>query len=528
MKFLKKLFINDKAFYRKVLILALPIALQSLITTGVNLLDNMMLGRVGADLVSEYEEEFTADGIPEKYRYIEKEVDGTKKEVLATVPEAAQFAAENVSSNSLAAAANSNSFIGIYQILCMGLGMGASVLVSRYWGMKQKADAEARKEDADDSEKALKKTVALMLRFAMGLALLFAVSTFFFSEGIMGIFIKSDNLERAEIMSRGIEYLKYSSITYFFTGASLVTTIVLRSVGSALYPLFVSIGALLVNLVGNYMLIFGKFGAPRLEVKGAAIATLIARVFECTCILIYLFIIDQKMRFRVKNLFMSCRSLLGEYFRVCFPVLVSDGILAIGNFTFSVIIGRLGYTAANGITANTQQLSTVAVQGVCQAGAIITGQTLGLGDRERTQKQGWAFLGLGLILGTISAGIIFFFSSLIIGSYKVTVNDKEIARQLMDAISLIIIFQATNSIMTKGVLRGGGDTMKLMIMDNVFLWCIALPLGAIVGFVFHWSPFLIYICLKSDQIIKAVWCVLRLQSGKWIKKVSTGNRTANS
>lgn len=478
-----KLFKKDFAFYRKVLILALPIAGQSLITVFVNMLDTIMLGKVG--------------------------------NFYTTVKEDAQV----ISSNSIAAAGNSNSFISIYHILCMGLGMGASVLVSRYWGMKQKANRDGNEEEEKKAEKSMKKTIALMLRFTLGLALIFACVAFFFPEKIHASYLDARNENRAQIIEYGVSYLKCSVPTFFFLGVSLVSTIVLRSVGSALYPLFVSIGALVVNLVGNYMLIFGHFGAPRLGIEGAAIATLIARIFECVCILIYLLIIDKKIRFRIKHVFMSCSSMLWEYVRVCIPVLLSDGLLAFGNNFFAQIIGKLGYTTANNITQVTQQLSTVGIQGVCQAGAIVTGQTLGTGDKERTKEQAWLFLGLGLVLGAISAAIILCFNRLIISGYDVTPTDREIAATLMQAISLIIVFQATNSIMTKGVLRGGGDTLMLMIMDNIFLWAVALPLGWVAGFKLHWSPFMVYICLKSDQIFKMIWCVFRLKGGKWIKKI---------
>ena len=100
----------------------------------------------------------------------------------------------------------------------------------------------------------------------------------------------------------------------------------------------------------------------------------------------------------------------------------------------------------------------------------------------------------------------------------------EIAYQLMNAISLILVFQATNSIMTKGVLRGGGDTKLLMLTDNIFLWVLSIPLGILAGFVFNLPAFAIYICLKFDQIAKAFWCVFRLRGGKWIKKISVGKR----
>ena len=101
---------------------------------------------------------------------------------------------------------------------------------------------------------------------------------------------------------------------------------------------------------------------------------------------------------------------------------------------------------------------------------------------------------------------------------------KVVANDLMIAISLIIVFQATNSIMTKGVLRGGGDTKMLMLADNIFLWTIAIPLGYLAGYVFHLPAFWIYIFLKSDQIVKTLWAFLRLRSGKWIKKITTGKQ----
>ena len=172
---------------------------------------------------------------------------------------------------------------------------------------------------------------------------------------------------------------------------------------------------------------------------------------------------------------------------------------------------------------NSTDGNIVVIQGVSQAGAIVTGQTLGMGKKEKTMEQGYMFFGLGLFLGAISAAFIMLSSDLIISTYK-NVSDEavNIAHELMLAISIIIIFQGTNSIMTKGVLRGGGDTRMLMLTDNIFLWVLAIPLGLLGGFVLKVSPFWIYIFLKSDQIVKTVWAYLRLRSGKWIKKISTG------
>ena len=367
----------DWKFYKKVFWLALPIALQSLITIGVNMLDTIMVGNLGE--------------------------------------------------MSLSAVSLANQFIGVYQIFCMGLGMGASVLVSRYWGMQE---AEPVK-----SIQALRKTICIVVRITVSLALLFAVVTLLIPQVVMRMYTQD-----AEIICG------------------------------------------------------------------------------------YLLLKDEKIGFRVKHLGMKTADLLGEYIRISIPVLISDGILAIGNNTVAMVIGRLGVTfvAANAITSVTQQLSTVMIQGVCQAGAIVTGQTLGEGKQEQAQSQAYRFLGLGLGLGMLSAFFIMAVSPAIIGSYKVSEETAEVAAQLMHAISLILIFQATNSIMTKGVLRGGGDTKMLMLADNLFLWVVSIPLGMLAGFVFHFPAFWIYVCLKADQILKAVWCVFRLRSGKWMKKITVG------
>lgn len=465
MKWLKKIFGLDRGFYRQVVVLALPIALQSLISIGVNMLDTVMLGRLGE--------------------------------------------AE------LSAASLANQFISIYHIFCMGIGMGASVLVSRYWGM--------RELEPEKSMTALKKTICIMLRITVVLAIVFAGITLLAPERVMRMYTDSEG-----IIERGVIYLRYSVVTYFFLGLSLVCTIVLRSVGQVKMPLFVSIGTFFVNLVANYGLIFGKLGMPRLGIAGAAVATMISRLFEAAVICGYLFAFDKKIRFRPRHFIMKTGDLLGEYIRISIPVLISDAILAFGNNAVAMVIGRLGdnFVAANAITSVTQQLSNVMIQGVCQAGAIMTGQTLGENSREKAQDQAFGFLGVGFILGLLSAGFIMLVSRPVISFYHVGEQTAGMAQQLMEAISLIVVFQATNSIMTKGVLRGGGDTKMLMLADNIFLWVLSIPLGIVAAFLWGAPPFWIYISLKADQIAKAVWCICRLQSGKWVKKIYTGKNTA--
>lgn len=458
-RMLNKLIAKDKSFYKTVAMVAVPIAAQSLITVGVNMMDTIMVGRVGE--------------------------------------------------TALSAVSLANTFINIYHILCMGLSMGASVLVARYFGMKNQLD--------------MKKSVAIMLRLTIAIAALFALFTLIAPETVMRIYTSEE-----PIIEKGVEYLKWSVVTYFLLGLSLTTTIVLRAVGKAKIPLITSIAAFFINIGANYAFIFGKLGMPEMGVAGAAVGTLIARLFEFAVICGYLFSKDEVIGFRIKDLFIRTRDLLKEYIRISIPVLISDGILALGNNSVAMVIGRIGgeFVAANAVTAVVQQLSSVLTQGFSQAGAIIIGKTLGESTREKAQEQGYAFLGVGFLLGLFSAAVIMGISGPIIRSYHLSENTAAIAAQLMEAISIIMLFQATNSIMTKGVLRGGGDTKVLMIADNLFLWVASLPLGILAGLVLHLPAFWIYFFLKIDQVLKAVWCVIRLRSGKWIKKIRTSREVS--
>lgn len=442
-----KLYIKDKSFYKTIARIAIPIAFQSLITTGVNMMDTIMISSLG-----------------------ETELSGV----------------------SLA-----NQFIVIFIGCCMGIGMGASVLVSRYYGMRE--------------PEAIRKTIAIMIRLSLVIATVFCIATIMVPRGIMRIYTPDKN-----IIEQGSIYFKWSIISYFLMGLSLTCTLVLRAVGKVKLPLFVSIAAFFINVGSNYVFIFGKFGMPEMRVAGAAVGTLIARIFEFVMICGYIFIKDTVIGFRLKHLFMKTGSLWKEYIRISLPVLISDFIFMFGNNVIAMVIGRLGesFVAANAVTTMTQQLSSVLTMGMAQAAAIVTGYVLGEGNKKKAQSQGYALLGLGIAFGMFAAMVIRLISDPMIRAYNVSDETAEIARQLMSAISIIVLFQSTNTIMTKGTLRGGGDTLMLMVTDNVFLWVLSIPLGILAGFVFNFSAFWIYTFLKIDQVAKAIWCVKRLRSGK--------------
>ena len=448
-----KEFLGDKTFYRQMFGIAIPVALQQLITVGINLMDTMMLSHMG--------------------------------------------------DAQLSAASLAGQFVNMFHIFIMGVGMGASVLTARYWGMKDLL--------------ALRKTVTIMLRCCLAFATVFMVVTAFAPETVMRMYTPDE-----EIIRHGCRYLAYMVPCYLCMGLSITCTIVLRTVRQVKVPLLCTIFAFFINIFFNWVFIFGHLGAPRMEIAGAALGTLIARMFELVFICGYFFLRDQRIGYRAKHLLMRCGDLAPEYIRTAIPVLISDGLLAVGNNMVAMVMGRIGRTfvAANSVTTIVQQLSSVFIQGICHASGIITGHTMGEGKLEKAQRQGYTFLGLGCVLGVLSALVILAVKMPLINFYKVSEDTRLVAMELMDAICLIVIFQSINSILTKGVLRAGGDTRFLMAGDILFLWVASIPLGILAGLVFHWSSFWVYMMLKIDQILKCVWCVFRLRSGKWMKRIN--------
>lgn len=444
--------IGEKSLYKRMLMIAIPISAQSLITVAINLVDTLMLSSMGD---------------------------------------------AQLSSSSLA-----TQYINFFMICCMGIGMGASVLTNRYWGMKEIPS--------------LKKALTIMMRFSFCFSLLFTIVTLMFPEGIMKIF-SSD----PEIIHYGGIYLKWMVPTFFCMGFATTTMVILRGVGQVRVPLISSITAFCVNIFFNWVFIFGNLGAPRMEIEGAALATLISRIFEISVICGYLFFVDKRIGYRLRDLKIKCRDMFGEYIRISIPVLISDGLLALGNTAVAIVIGHISTTfvAANSVTMVVQQLSNVLTVGISNASGIITGHTMGAGDFQKAQKQGYTFILIGFMIGLFAATIIFILKRPIIDFYQVSPEAKLIANELMNSITIIMIFQAVSSILTKGVLRAGGDTKFLMAGDILFLWIASIPLGALSGLVLGWPAFWIYAMLKIDQVIKCFWCIFRLHSGKWMKKI---------
>ena len=444
--------VTDRGFYRKAMLLIVPVVLQSIINQGVNMMDTVMVGKLGE---------------------------------------------ASISASSLA-----NQFYNIFVFFCMGISAAGTVLSSQYYG-------------AGDM-KTVRKVFDLVLQIVMIGGAAFAVLTALFPGQIMRIFTNEE-----DVIELGARYLLITSLIYLPHGISLVLSNVMRSIGNAKLGLYVSIASFVVNIGANYVFIFGKLGMPALGVMGAAVGTLIARMVEFLFCVIYLLKVEKVLKYRVQGLIkLPSGALFREFRRLGLPAVISDSILALAASVMSIILGHMGkeVVSAYAIVTVMDRMATVATMGLASASGVIIGQTVGEGKFERAKKEGWTFLFLSVLIGVIAGILVLTLGEWSIGLYEITSSTEKIAVSMMQASAIIVVFQAVQSTLSKGVLRGGGDTKFLMVADVIFQWCASIPLGYLAGIVLQFPPFWVLIALRIDFIIKSVWLTFRLKGDKWIHK----------
>lgn len=449
------LFVKDKGFYTRLLVLAVPITLQGLINFGINVADTMMLGRLGE------------------------------------VP--------------MSAAALANQFFFLFMILNFGMAGGAGVLTGQFWGKGDRA--------------AIERTLSIVLRLSEAVALVFFLACQIAPQGILSLYTNDP-----AIVEQGGQYLKILSWSFLVQGLSTVSAIVLRTVGVVRLTLVTALVTLLNNMFLNWVLIFGNLGAPAMGVAGAAAATTISRVLEFLVIAVFLLRIDKKIGFRLRSLLHLDLDILRDYARNGLPVLVSDTFLALGMNVSSAIIGHLGasFVAANSITMVVWQLMSVLLMGIAGASSVIVGNTVGQKRYDDVQRYGVTFLAMSAIVGVISLVGLLLLRGVAADFYNVTAQTRSLVREIMMATAVVSALSSVNMMLTKGVLRAGGDTKFLMLADVLFLWAVSIPLGYVMAMVLNMPAWVIVLALRFDEVIKCVWCTARLLSGKWIKNVTIG------
>lgn len=391
----------------------------------------------------------------------------------------------------------------IFMILTMGISGGANVMCAQYFG----------KEDKES----IKKILSLTYILSSILSLLFLIIALFFPKVFMMIFT-SDN----EVIVTGIKYMKICSISYIFFGISMISTSVLRSIKKVKIPVFINIISLIINVALNYILILGNFGFSPMGIEGAAIATVIARICECLMIIIYVKFFEDDLNYEINYMKKIDSKIKEKYIEVTTPIFFNELCFIIGSSLITLIISRMGtdVMAANSISNVAFQLALLFIQGLSSASSVIIGNTIGNGDYDKVKSYAQTIIILSFFCGIIASFFIFIMRGILVDFYNVSEETKLIAKNIMIATSIVILFRSLSSNLLFGILRGGGDNKFVFKYEMICLWLFAIPLGAMSVLYFNFSIPVIFILLKSDEILKGIIGYFRVTKGKWINDIT--------
>lgn len=396
-----------------------------------------------------------------------------------------------------------SSFYYIISTICMGLGGGAGVITAQYWGRRDL--------------KAVRTMSAICIKITVALCALLAAACAIFPTQILRIYTSD-----AEVITAGASYLRVLSATVLFSGLTSSLTQILRSVGIARVPMFASLGACLVNIFFNWVFIFGHLGSPAMGIVGAAWGTNCARVFEFAIIAVCL-LADRNIGFRLPHLKLFDRDIFSRFLKSGIPVLISDLVYTIGNQLVTVVIGHCGavFTAANSIANQVSLVLHALFIGVASSSSTLVGNAVGAGEYQRAYDESRTFLVLCTLLGCVSAALLLLLRTPVLSIFKVTEQTLHFARQMLTIQAFLLIIMPSAAALSKGILRGGGDTRFLILGDTISTY-LMVPFGVLAAFVLNSPIWVIYLVLKLDMVGRFLICFARFRSKKWIRDVTRG------
>lgn len=449
----RKHFIFDKNFLVTVLAIAVPIALQNMISFGVSVMDSVMLGSLGDVAIS----------------------------------------AANLGSQPFS----------ILMSIGFGLSSGGSVLIAQYWG-------------AGDLS-GIRKVMRLSMQIVFVSSVAVTVLCLAVPEAIMRIYTHDEEVVRA-----AASYLSLVAFSYIPYSISNNYMMSLRAVEKVKISTAIYAVSFFVNVLFNYMFIFGKFGAPVLGVRGAAVGTILARCSELVMVTVYMYARENTTGFRFHQCLQLKNGLVRDYVHHSLPVLGNELLWGVGFSVTTAIIGRIGsvFVAANSIAGVLNQLAFVSVIGVANAAAVLTGKTIGEGDLPRAKRTANTLLLFSVGLGVFNCLLLFAIRPLFLMLYNVSADTYAAAYSIIGVLALLQLIIGVDVTCIVGILRGGGDTRTAFLYDCGALWLVSVPMGILTGLVLHWPVPLVYAMLKLDSPIKAVLAMVRIRSGKWIRDLT--------
>ena len=418
--------------------------------------------------------------------------------------------ADNVMIGSLGDDAISGVYIGgqlqsVLQMFVGGIEGAILILAAQYWGKKD--------------TQSIRKVVSIGIKFALAVGLLSSLVAVLFPQWVIRAFTTEPG-----VIQEGAAYVQIVGFTYLFFSVSQVMIAAMRSVETARIGLYISCMALVINVCLNYVFIFGHFGFPAMGVRGAALATLVSRILEMCVGVGYVFFVDRKLRFGLKDLLHTDRQLLRDFIRYGLPVIGGQVVWAINSLANTKILGyySAGVIAAASITGMLHNLVYVWMNGMSSAVGIITGKTVGAGQYEKMKEYSKTVQMIFLFVGLISGAAVFLARDGFISLYNASPEAQAYSRQFINVISVTIIGTCYQAACLFGLVKSGGDISFVFKNDTIFVFLVVIP-SSLLAMWLGAPPWVVFACLKCDQILKCFVAIVKINRYNWMKNLTRDN-----
>ena len=405
--------------------------------------------------------------------------------------------------NSLSASSLATQAAFVYSLFYGAFISGTTVMASQYYGKKDM--------------KSVEQILAIAMRYALLVGLLFTCATLFIPGVIMRIFT-SDQV----LIDAGAVYLRTVSLSFVLTGFSQVYFCIMKVCGRAGLSSLIGSLSVVINIFLNAVFIFGLFGLPAMGIAGAALATVFARVFEVVVVLIVLFR-GKCVPLRLGYVFGGASKVLHkDYWHYTLPLLFNQLGWGGGITMYSVIMGHLGTdaTAANAIANIVRNMIASLCWGIAAGVGIIIGQMLGRGELDDAKKAGGSFVRLSIAIGVFSGLVILALIPLVLPLVSLSAQAKIYLKAMLFMAAYYIIGNSLNSTIIAGIFPAGGDTKFGMVCDLVTLWGVIVPAALLAAFVFQWPVLVVAFILTLDEFVKIPVVYIHYKKYKWLNNIT--------
>lgn len=388
----------------------------------------------------------------------------------------------------------------VFNLFMFAFMAGENMFVAQYYG---KGDYTG-----------ISQVFSLVTKICGCIAVVFLAGTLFFPEQLMRILTNEETL-----IVLGSEYLRVIGISYVFSGIAQTFLAIMKNCGAVNMSTLINGVMVILNIALNAVFIFGLSGFPKMGIKGAALATVLATVVQFLWSVGYVLCRIRAVKFSLR----SCeKKLFGRFWQKTVPLLINNLAWGIGFSMYSVIMGHLGTdaVAANGIANISKNLVVCFCLGLGNAGSIIVGNRLGADRLQEAKEVGETLTKTAIIAGIISGLVLIALSPFITKMVDLTPTARGYLQKMLLISSYYIAGKSVNCMTIGGIFAAGGDSKFGMLCDSVTLWCIIVPLGCICAFILKLPVMVVYFVLNLDEIIKLPVVYKHYKKYKWIKNLT--------